>query len=1189
MIQGMLQVTAPADFVEFSKETAEQSIASLFEEKARLHADRLAVKIGEKILTYGELNRAANRVAYAILQARPFHPVSSSGTTNLQFLEAHADPVAVFLEQGIEAIIAALGLLKAGKVFVLINPNDPHTRNEFILKHAPVRVVITNQENLELANELSLPDCKALNINRIIEGVENDNVRLSILPTDPALLVYTSGSTGQPKGLIHSQQSLLHDILDKTNLMRISPRDRLSLLSWGTGQAIKLIFTALLNGASLYPYNLKREGVTHLAAWMIRERITLHTISAPICRSFLELLKGDETFPDLRVLRTASDTIYPEDIARMKKHFGPHCFYINALASNETGTICAFVMNNSTPTDMVRVPIGYPMGDIKIKLLDDDGDEIDGHEVGTITITGRHIACGYWRQPDLTRTAFSPDPDDPGIMTFRSGDLARIRPDGAIELCGRSDFQVKIRGYRVDTSEVEAALLEHENLVEAVVHPHESEHGEKRLVGYIVPRSHPAPTTSALHNFLRERLAEHMVPAVFVIMGKIPLLPTGKTNRRVLPAPGKDRPLLDNEYVAPASPIEEMLVEIWSKVIGIDRVGIHDHFMELGGDSLNAGQVMARIIDAFGVDLPLRVMFESSTVAQIAALIEQRKRESSGKGESGSIERQSGRGPWELSFGQKRLWFLDQLYPDSPAYNMPKLIRLKGNLNIPALSEALEWIVRRHEVLRTNYLSRDGIPEAIIEKCPPMKLSIVDLKGHVAVEDEAEMHRLMISDSLAPFDLERDLKLRSTLYRIADNDHVLSCVTHHIASDGWSRAILIRELVSHYEAIVAGEPASLDELPIQYSDFARWQAEQQNTATVKEQINYWKQRLQGIPPSLNLPTDRSRPSVRSSQGSAYFFMIEKDKSEALINLARSEHVTMFMLLLAGFNTLLYRYTREEDVVVGCPIAGRSAVETEELIGFFVNTLLMRTDLSQNPTFVELLKRVREQALGAYANPDVPFEQLVNTLKVKRDMSRNPLFQIAFEVHRSNSSVLHASGVTFSFMEVQRQAAPWDQGWNVAITDQGLRVRVEYSTDLFDLATIERMAADYVRLLDEILIDPGVTIADLLASPTGQADSSALSDSDVMPPPQEQIRMSSIESIERRMGAIWAEVLEIGEVNVQDDFFELGGHSLTAMRLVAHVRSSFNVKITLRELFDYPTVAGLISIIERKLNGRYPPL
>jgi amino acid adenylation domain-containing protein len=1078
MRSEQLQVTPPADFVLFQKQLIDNSIASIFENIVSLHPNRVAIKLEEQVLTYEELNEAANRVAHTILAKQPWRSHNEPESKDLAYWEKHAEPVAVYMEQGIEAIIAIFGLLKAGKIFISIDPDDPNTRNGFILSHAPARVILTNDKDINQAKELAPPDCDVINIDQIKEEENDENPDLPVLPLDPALLVYTSGSTGQPKGLIHSQRNLLHDIMNKTNLMKISPSDRLSLLSWATGQAIKVIFCALLNGASLHLFNLKRDGVTHLAAWMKREKISLQTISAPLCRSFIEMLKGDEEFPDLRAIRMASDTVHPEDVTQLKEHFSPHCFFIHTLASIETGNVCALVMNQSTPANRARIPVGYPLEDIKIKLVDENDNRINGDEVGRIVITSRHITRGYWRRPDLTNASFVLDPVDSEIVTLRSNDLARKLPDGALELCGRSDFQVKIRGYRVETAEVEAALLEHENVIEAVVHADESLQSETRLVGYIVPKTPPAPTTSAFYRFLSERLPEYMIPAAFVILEKIPLLPNGKTNRKALLKPGNSRPELDNPYVAPTTPTEEALAAIWSQVIGIEKVGVHDHFMELGGDSLRAGQVMARIIDTFGVDLPLRLMFDSSTVAQIAAAIEQQSIPAADIENSTTITRQPGNGPWELSFGQKRLWFLEQLKPDSVSYNMPKQIRLTGELNVAALSQAIDWIIMRHEVLRTNYPSRGGIPEAVVAEYVALELPLIDLGEYAAADREMELQRLMAAETLKPFDLERDLKIRSTLYRLHENEHVLLCATHHIASDGWSRAVFMRELGANYEALVAGEPSRLEELPIQYSDFARWQTNQQNTAAVQSQLDYWTQSLKGIPPSLNLPTDRPRPAVLSSRSSAYQFTIPKDQAQALIELAGSEHVTMFMLLLAGFNALLYRYTEQEDLVVGFPVAGRSAVETEQLLGFFVNTLIMRNDLSGNPTFRELLQRVREQALSAYDNSDTPFENLVDHLKPERDLSRNPLFQVLFDVRLATNSKLQFADVNFQFLNATRETNPFDQAWGINVSNEGLYIRVQHSTDLFDTTTIERMVGHFVTLLKGVVNAPDTLITDL---------------------------------------------------------------------------------------------------------------
>jgi len=1077
-VSSQLKVTPPEDFVEFSRDEIEQSVASLFEHKVQLYANRVAVTVGNRSITYAQLNQSANQVARALLEKKPFNKLSESNSDDLAFLEEHAEPVAVFMEQGIDAIIAAFGILKAGKIFVSIDPADPNTRKRYILNHAPARIILTDEQNVETVKNLAPPDCTVISTDQFEEGVGSENSTLPVSPLDPALLVYTSGSTGNPKGLIHSQRTLLHDVMVKTNLMKISASDRVSILSWGTGQAIQLIFNTLLNGASLYPFNLKRKGVTHLAAWMKQEKITLHTVSAPICRIFLELLNGNEEFPDLRLFRTASDTVHPRDIAQMKLNFRSDCFFVNALASNETGIICANVMNQSSQIDTLRIPIGFPVKDTKVSLLNDASTAKNGNKSGAIAVTSRYIASGYWRQPDLTRIAFSRGSTDREVVTFRSGDIGRLLPNGSLELLGRNDFQVKIRGYRVDTTEVEAALLENKNVADAVVGSCENEQGDRRLVAYVVPRQKLAPTTTALHRFLKGKLTDYMIPAAFVVMDSIPLLPSGKTNRRALPEPGRTRPALDNEYVAPRIPIEERLADIWSQVIEIECIGVHDHFLELGGDSLRAGQVMARIIDAFDIDLPLRLMFESSTVAEIAAVIEKRLKDVARVKDERTLERRPGKGPWQLSFGQKRLWFLDQLNPDSPAYNMPKAIHLTGELNVAALSEALDWIVERHEVLRTNYLSRLGVPEAVVAESGALELPLIDLRDHAETDREEELHRLITAESSRPFDLEHDLKIRNTLFWLGSEEYVLLCVTHHIASDGWSRDILMRELTANYEALVEGESSRMNELQIQYSDFARWQAEFEGTDALNSQMEYWIECLRGMPSSPDLPTDRPRPLVQRSRGSTFIFRMSQNTSQDLIDMARDEDVTLYMLLSSVFNVLLYRYTSQDDVVVGCPVAGRSLVETEELIGFFVNSLVMRNDLSGNPTFRELLNRIRDQALGAFAHSDVSFEQLVHRLNPKRDQSRNPLFQVMFQVHQPRSLMLQAGKVTFRLKENRRQTSPIDQNWNIAIKEDGLRIRVEYNTDLFDAATIERITGDFSGIVDQILIDPEVRINEL---------------------------------------------------------------------------------------------------------------
>lgn len=1073
-----LKVKAPPDFRAYTREDLQQSIPSRFEKIVREFPNQPAIQTDNESLSYAEFDRAVNRVANAILKRFSHRSLNHSGAGGLDYWEEHAEPAVLFMDQSLEAVTAIMALLKAGKLFATVDPNDPNTRNKFILNHVPAKIILTNRKYLPQVQALAPKDAEYILVDELKETGNTTSPSLEIARTEPAIIVYTSGSTGQPKGAVYNHESLLHDQLVKTQLVTLAPSDHIALLSWSTGQAIKIVFTSLLSGAYLHLYPLKRKGVSTLATWIIENKISQLLISTPICRSLMEILTGSEEFKDLRVIRTANDTVYPEDIDRIRKHFGTHYMLVNALSSIETGSICGYVMDPDPQFSGSRVPVGYPLDDISVQLLDESGCAIEGEGTGSIAITSRYLSRGYWRRPDLTAAAYYRDANDPGLVTFRSADLARRRPDGALELMGRNDFQIKIRGYRVDLVEVESTLLKHEQVREAVVHPYEVVPGEKRLVGYVVPRKLPAPTTSQLHQFLKDKVTDYMIPSAFVILESIPLLPTGKTNRRALPAPGRERPVLDNPYVEADTELERRLAEIWCQVLDIEQVGIQDDFMELGGDSLKAGQVIARIVNQIGVELALPQLFESSTIANLARHMEEQDGPSEKRSQIPSIERTPGSGPWQLSSGQKRLLFLNKLNPGSPAYNMPKPIRLRGPIQVDALKEALDCVLQRHEVLRTNFVEREGIPEAVVAEFSPRDLPVYDLRELTKNKQQEELDRLIKEKSLQPFDLASDPKIHNSLFRLDEEEHVLLCVTHHIASDGWSRGVLVRELAGHYKAFVSGEPSPFEALPIQYSDYTRWQNKLIESKAFQAQLDFWHSQLENLPAPLELPTDRPRPTEPLSRGAAYVRYIPADKTQALLALATREQVTPFMLLLTAFNALLYRCTGQEDVVIGSPVAGRKIAATETMIGFFVNMLVMRNGLSGNLSFRDLLKKVRQHALGSYANADVPFEQLVEQLKVERDWRRNPLFQIGFDVYRPKSQNTQAADVSFELMEIQRETTVFDQMWNIAILDEGLRIRVEYSTDLYDASTIERTVRHFDTLLDGVLSDPDMTVDNL---------------------------------------------------------------------------------------------------------------
>jgi acyl carrier protein len=621
----------------------------------------------------------------------------------------------------------------------------------------------------------------------------------------------------------------------------------------------------------------------------------------------------------------------------------------------------------------------------------------------------------------------------------------------------------------------------------------------------------PLPTTSDLRNFLKEKLPEYMVPAVFVLLDALPLMPNGKIDRRALPAPDRSRPELDKAFVAPRTPTEELLAEIWAQLLDIERVGIHDNFFDLGGHSLLATQLASRMREAFQVEIPLRRLFEVPTVAGLAESIEA-ARLTGPNLLAPPILPVPRNGDLALSFAQQRLWFFDQLEPGLSAYNIPAAVRLKGPLNLAALEQSLNEIVKRHESLRTTFGKVEGRPTQLIAPTLTIKLPVVDLRKLPASERETEVRRLVTAEAQRPFDLSQGPLLRGTVLRLGDEEHVGLLTMHHIVSDGWSTGILVREVATLYVAFCAGGSSPLPALPIQYADFAHWQRQWLQGEVLETQIAYWKEQLAFAEPQLDspraglsratatadgrelrataqrrlagalalidLPTDHPRPAVQTFRGAHQSLVLPKHLQEGFKALSRQEGATQFMTLLAAFNVLLYRYTSQDDLIVGTPIANRNRLETEGLIGFFVNALVLRTDLSGNPSFRDLLRRVREVCLGAYGHQDLPFDRLVEELHVKRDLSRNPLFQVMFVLHNASLRTVELPGLTLSPVEGDSETAHFDLTLQILDTERGLTAAFVYNTDLFEAATIARMLGNFQILLEAIVANPEQRLSDL---------------------------------------------------------------------------------------------------------------
>jgi len=713
------------------------------------------------------------------------------------------------------------------------------------------------------------------------------------------------------------------------------------------------------------------------------------------------------------------------------------------------------------------MPMGKPLANTQIYVLDPHFEPVPVGVTGEIYIGGAGVGRGYWQRPHLTADRFVPDMfgDQSGARLYRTGDLARRLPDGSIEFLGRIDQRVKLRGFRIELGEIEAVLKQHDSVREAVVVTQEIARGEPRLVAYVQLQATEQVSPSELRDYLKGRLPEYMVPMNFVEVPEFALTLNGKINRRALQSDAAS-----DEYEAPRTTTEELLTGLWASVLQVNRVGVNDNFFELGGHLLLAIQLISRIRETFGRHIAVRHVFEKPTLAELAQVVDAALRQV----EPMSIPKLSPASrdiDLPLSFAQRRLWLIDQLEANHNLYNLPGGLRFRGPLNFIAIEQALAEVFRRHEALSTRFVTRDGQPRQLIAATGPVFLPIVDLSRVNETSRMSMVQKLSVEEARRSFDLTRGPLLRACLIRLSEEDHIGLFTMHHIVSDAWSMGLLLNEVTTLYTAFNRGQISPLPELEIQYHDFAVWQQTYLAGELLAEQLNYWKQQLADAPVLLNLPIDRPRPAIQSYSGGQEFLMLPSQITDDLNELCRRENMTQYMIMLASFQLLLSWYSGQDDIVVGAPVAGRDQIESEALVGFFVNTLVLRTRLSGNPDFREVLRRVRETLLGAYAHQNVPFEMLVETLMPERSLAHSPLFQVVVSLQNIPITAKTNGDLVFEEFPRNIEATRYDLELTMIQTQQGLFTTLTYNTDLFDAATIRRMLNLWQRLSAYLITHP----------------------------------------------------------------------------------------------------------------------
>jgi amino acid adenylation domain-containing protein len=1031
--------------------------------------DAVALACGDSRITYGELDARTARLARRLRE-------EGVGPEVL---------VAVALERSIELVVALLAVLRAGGTYVPLDPGHPPERLRWVLSDSRAPLLLTRPG---VMSGEAAGGARAVWIDELGAGAPGGPYpALAEPPLDAlAYVIYTSGSTGRPKGVGISRASLARLFTACQPWFRFSPGDTWTLFhSASFDFSVWEMWGALAHGGRLVVVPLETaRAAPDLRGLLARERVTVlnQTPSA-----FRQLMAADEEAaqagpdgPPLRLVVFGGEKLEPAMLRRWVARHGESApELVNMYGITETTVHVTYRPVRRPDLDAATSPLGEPIHDLGIRLTDPFGQLVPASVPGEVCVAGAGLARGYLGRPSLTAERFVPDAftGDPGGRLYRSGDLARGIGGGDLEYLGRIDQQVKIRGFRIELGEIEAALLAHPAVREAAVLAEEAPAGGARLVAFVVARAGSAgDLPGALRSALAERLPDYMVPAAFVPLERLPLTANGKLDRaRLLESAGAAREVAAAPFAAPRTPIEEMLAEIWCQVLGCARVGADDDFFEIGGHSLLATQVVSWVRRAFAVELPLRELFERPVLCDLAAEIERRR--DAGAAVAPPIEPFPRDGELPLSFAQKRLWFLDQLVPGSSFYNVPASVRISGPLELRAIAAALHGVVRRHEALRTNFQAVEGRPRQTISPWRPFAVPCVDLSGLGAAERRSELARLASAEARKPFDLASDPLYRFVLVRVGPADHALLATLHHIVSDGWSNGILHRELAGLYQAAADRRPSPLPELPVQYVDFAVWQRRWLSGQVLARQLAYWKERL-ADPPRLELPGDRPRPRLATFRGASVRTTLPDDLRGRLSALARGRGATLYMVLLAGFETLLHRFSGQEDLLVGTPIANRNRAETEGLIGFFVNTLALRADLGGRPSFGELVERVRDVALGAYGHQDLPFERLVEALHPERDTGRNPLFQAAFVLQNFPDSLSPSPGLTVAPLPVGHANAKFDLQLFMGETRGGLQALLEYATDLFDATTARRLLDHFVSILEGAAADPELPLDEL---------------------------------------------------------------------------------------------------------------
>ncbi|QSQ54056.1 non-ribosomal peptide synthase/polyketide synthase [Xanthomonas translucens pv. undulosa] len=1045
-------------------------LPAVFEQQVARTPQAIALVDGLRELSYAELDTRANRLAHHLIA----HGVGPE------------DRVALFLQRGIDLVVAILAVLKAGAAYLPMDPAYPAERLAFMLDDAQPRLLLADRE---LAAALPT-DARIATVWMDAEAdawaqqPAHAPQRSDLLPQHPAYVIYTSGSTGTPKGVVVAHAQVVRLLHATRTCVAPTAGDVWTLFhSCAFDFSVWELWGALAHGGRLVvvPQHTARDPAA-FHALLCQQRVSVLNQTPSAFQALLDAQRHSDLQHNLRLVIFGGEALQPATLAPWFAQHGQRTALINMYGITETTVhVTAHAL---TPQDAQRAGqslIGAPLADLRAYVLASDGQSLPIGVAGELHVAGAGLARGYLGRPGLTAERFVPDPfaEHHGERMYKTGDLARWRADGSLEYLGRNDEQVKLRGFRIELGEIQAALRSCEGVRQAAVVVREDNTGDKRLVAYVVGDDEVVLNAEALRTQLGARLPDYMLPAAYVPLAALPLTANGKLDRRALPAPDADA-LATQAYVAPEDEREILLADLWHELLGVERVGRYDNFFALGGHSLLAVRLISRIRTSLGLELPLATVFAQPRLADLAQALDS----VAASALPAIVPADRGQPP-PLSFAQQRLWFLGQLDAQADlAYLMPNGLRLHGTLDRQALRQALDRIVARHATLRTRIALHQNEPVQIIDADNVgFRLCEHDLGTSPDPEAQARIHAEQ--ETQTPFDLAHDTLARGQLLRLGEDDHVLLVTLHHLVSDGWSMSLLVRELSTLYAAFALGQPDPLPPLQLQYADIAVWQRRWIGGQILQRQRDFWVKHLHDAPPLLELPTDRARPPRQDYRGAMVDFVLDAELTAALKTLSQHHGATLFMTLFAAWGVLLSRLSGQDQVVIGTPVANRHRSEFEPLIGLFVNTQALRIDMRGNPSLAELLAQVRANALAAQEHQDLPFEQVIEALNPERGLSHHPVFQVMFVWQNTPDRDIVLPGLELHPMQQTLAVGKFDLDVTLEERHGCIVGSLGYATALFDRSSIDRHLAQFVTLLRGMLVDDSVRVGRLPLLPAGE--------------------------------------------------------------------------------------------------------